>query len=74
MSDNVKVVDATEVRFVTDDGRTMFEVRWANDGRSIDVRGVDCSKHGDVMLSESLDLRPICSNMVNVRAVPFKEL
>ena len=32
--------DAQKVRFVTDDGRTMFEVGWNEDGRSIDVRGV----------------------------------
>jgi hypothetical protein len=41
MMNDVAEVAGDSVRFVCDDGRTMFEVRIRKDGRSLEVRGVD---------------------------------
>jgi hypothetical protein len=46
------------VRFVTDDGRTMFEVHIGQDGRSIEIRGVHNS---------SLVACPNASNSLTIR-------
>lgn len=66
--ETVQVLDAKRVRFVAEDGRTMFEVVAGTDGRSIEVRGVETCKVGDVLYSNALEIRPHVTNMVEVRA------
>ena len=73
LTDNLKTLDSDTVRFVSDDGRTMFEVSWNTDGKSIDVRGAETSTHNGVLLSERLDLRLRCANVVTVMARPYAE-
>lgn len=63
-----KFIDADAVRFVADDGRTMFEVRWMKDGRSIEVRGVANCRVGGVLYDSCIDVRPRVGNCVEVRA------
>ncbi len=70
---NVEIVKGKSVRFVTDNGETMFEVSWNDDGKSIDVRGCSESWHGNKMYMPLLDLRLNCANVVNVRARPSEE-
>lgn len=41
MMTNVEAVSGSLVRFVTEDGRTMFEVSSGEDGRSIEVRALE---------------------------------
>jgi len=65
---DVAVVGAQEVRFVADDGRTMFEVGWNADGRSINVRGVGCSRVDAKLYAGTIDIRPICGNAVRIMA------
>jgi len=67
-----QVVPANRVRFVADDGRTMFEVGWNADGKTIDVRGVETSIHDGQILCERLDLRLVCANVVTVMARPYE--
>lgn len=73
MTHDVADVDAHSVRFCADDGRTMFEVRCGEDGRSIEVRGVDCCRVGDVLYSELIDIRPKSANSVLVRVREYDD-
>jgi len=59
--------DFDTVRFVVDDGRTMFEVRAGKDGKSIEVRGVEVCFVDGTMYSEALVVYPNCSNSILVR-------
>lgn len=70
---DVQVVPGKRVRFVADDDRTMFEVEWNSDGKSISIRGVETSIHDGQILSERLDLRLNCANEVTVMARPYEE-
>lgn len=63
---NNKRVDGDAVRFVTEDGRTMFEVRADKDGRSIEVRSVECTKVNGVVYSSFIDVRPQVANSIKV--------
>jgi hypothetical protein len=54
------------VRFVTEEGRAMFEVSAGKDGRSIEVRGVGTTKVDGVIYTERLDVRPHVSNSITV--------
>lgn len=67
-SGDIEIVRGNRVRFVAEDGLTMFEVVAGKDGRSIEVRGVDTCKVGDVVYSNALDIRPHVSNLVEIRA------
>jgi hypothetical protein len=64
---------AKEVYFVAEDGNTMFEVRCGKDGRSIEVRGVECCKVGGVLYSECIDVRPVVSNRIIVRSREYDD-
>lgn len=64
------VHDFKEVRFLTDDGRAIFEVRIGEDGRSIEVRGVDSYKFDGVIYSEHIEIRPRYANGVEIRTLP----
>ncbi len=65
--------DFKEVRFLTDDGRPIFEVRIGADGRSIEVRGVDSYKHDGTIYTEALEIRPRYANGVEIRTLPYEE-
>jgi hypothetical protein len=73
VTQDVAIIDANLVRFVADDGRTMFEVGWNKDGRSICVRGVDTSMHDGEILCERLDLRLQDANTVTVMARKYDD-
>lgn len=64
---NVKQVDATAVRIVTQDGRTLFAIELGDDGRSIELRAVDVTRVDGKMYESSLQLHPRSSNSVIVR-------
>jgi hypothetical protein len=69
---NVKRLTERMIRFVTDDGRAMFEVIACPNGRSIEVRGVGSTKVGGVIYTESLDVRPNVSNSITVMVRPYE--
>ncbi len=68
VSADVAPVAGDRVRFVTDDGRTIFEVTCGKDEHSIDVRGVNTFKVGKVVYDGCLDIRPQCGNAVSIQA------
>jgi hypothetical protein len=70
---NVVAVDGYSVRFVAEDGRTMFEVTAGDDGRSIEIRGVDVCVVRGVMYASLIDVRPNVSNSVSVMARRYDE-
>lgn len=70
---DMKVISETTIRFVTEDGRTMFEVQAGKDGRSIEVRGVEVTKVNDVLYSECLDVRPCVANKIYVLARRYED-
>jgi len=61
------------VRFVTEDGRTMFEVIACKDGRGIEVRAVDSTRVDGVMYAGLIDVRPSVANSITVRVRPYDE-
>lgn len=65
--------DFKEVRFIAEDGRTMFEIRVMHDGRSVEIRGVDCCKVNGVMYCEALEVTPRFSNCIEVRTKKYGE-
>ncbi len=68
VSKDAQLVDADRVRFVAEDGRTMFEVVAGKDGRSIEVRGVETCRVDGVLYSNAIDVRPQVTNLVTIRA------
>jgi len=71
ITDDVDILAAKSVRFVTDNGRTMFEVHIGQDGRSIDIRGVDVTKVEDLIYSSSLVACPNASNSLTIRTLLY---
>lgn len=71
---DVQAVDSDRVRFVADDGRTMFEVVAGKDGRSIEVRGVEVCKVAGVLYSQCIDVRPIVANSVEILARRYDDI
>ena len=74
LSSNIEKIESNSVRFVAEDGRTMFEVSVGDDGRSIEVRGVDSCNVDGVMYTGSIDVRPRVSNCVYVRARRYDDV
>ena len=68
---DVQTLPHTGVRFVADDGKTMFEVHMGKDGRSIEVRGVDCTRVEEILYSSSLAACPNASNSLTIRVLPY---
>lgn len=68
---NVKRIEGNSVRFVDDDGRTLFEVYCCTDGRTIEVRGVESSKHAGVIYDNALSVLPKSGNVVHIQQIPF---
>lgn len=73
VSKDVQLVDSDRVRFVAQDGRTMFEVVAGKDGRSIEIRGVDVCQVDGVLYSDAIELRPRAANTVVVRAAEYDD-
>ena len=68
VSADVEQVPGNTVRFVTEDGRAMFEVSCGKDGRSIEVRGVESTKVSGEIYSNLIDVRPNVANSVTLMA------
>ncbi len=67
------VHDFKEVRFLNDAGEPMFEVRIGQDGRSIEVRGINTHSMNGKIYTETLEIRPRYANLVEVRALPYDQ-
>ena len=74
MMNDVAVVPGDCVRFVTNDGRTMFEVRIKKDGASLEVRGVDTAIANGVLYGTALCVIPHVTNSVTVAAIPYDQV
>lgn len=61
------------IAFLTDDGRTMFEVGIGADGRSLDVRAVDCCHVGGVVYDTRLVVHPECANSITIATKPYDQ-
>jgi hypothetical protein len=70
---DIQVLPVKGVRFVTDDDRTLFEVSIGKDGRSIQIRGVDVTKVGDMLYSSSLAACPEAANSLSIRTLPYDD-
>ena len=71
ITNDVDILAAKGVRFVTDDGRTMFDVHIGQDGRSIEIRGVDVTKVEDLIYDSSLVACPNASNSLTIRTLLY---
>jgi hypothetical protein len=70
---DIQVLPVKDVRFVTDDGKTLFEVSIGKDGRSIQIRGVDVTKVGDMLYGSSLAACPEALNSLSIRTLPYDD-
>ena len=70
---DVRKLEATTVRFVTEDGRCMFEVTAGKDGRSIDVMAVEMTKIDGTIYEARLMVLPNVTNSVEVRTRRYGE-
>jgi len=62
-----KVVDGHRISFLAEDGRVAFEIVALDDGRSIQVRGVDTIKRpGGKLCSSNLLIKPEVANTITV--------
>ena len=68
---DAQTIDANGVRFVTENGQTMFEVDIGEDGKSIEVRGVDSTKVEEVRYGSKLAACPNASNSLTVRVCRY---
>ncbi len=64
-------VKGDEVRFIAEDGQEMFQVRIGDDGRSIEIRAVDCCKVGKILYSHRLTVSPNVANQNTVSVHPY---
>ena len=71
LTNDVDILAAKTVRFVTDNGKTMFEVHIGQDGRSIEIRGVEVTKVEDLIYSSSLVACPNASNSLTIRTLLY---
>ncbi len=74
LTKDVQRIDGKSVRFVDKDGRTMFEVYCCADGRTIEVRGVESSKHAGVIYDNTLSILPKSGNVVHIQQIPFDDV
>ncbi|KQP36109.1 hypothetical protein [Pseudorhodoferax sp. Leaf274] len=63
---DVKLIEGKLVRFADENGRTMFEVSIRPDGRSLDVRAVEVTKHDGELYESTLEIRPAAANCVRI--------
>lgn len=72
-SKNIESINSDSVRFVAEDGRTMFEVKIGKDGKSIEILGIETCKVGGVLYSDCIDIRPRVGNCIEVLARRYSE-
>lgn len=63
---------ARRISFVTEDGREAFEVRPGKDGRSIEIRAVECFHADGVLYSNRILIAPNVSNSITVSAEQYE--
>ncbi len=66
-----QAVDHPSVRFKAEDGSTMFEVVVQNDGKSIEIRGVESCFVGGTLYNNRLLIKPNVSNSIQVTVEPY---
>ena len=71
LTKDVQAINADRVRFVAEDGRTMFEVTANDDGTSIEVRSVDTCRVNGILYDGTLELVPRCANVLTVRSPKY---
>lgn len=69
---DVAKVDGNFVRFVTDTGRVLFEVRIASD-RSIEVRAIEMTKIDGKLFDARVLVSPAYSNSVIISTAQYEE-
>ena len=62
LTKDVQRIDGKSVRFVDKDGRT------------IEVRGVESSKHAGVIYDNTLSILPKSGNVVHIQQIPFDDV
>jgi hypothetical protein len=65
-------VEGNRVRIVSEDGRTMFEIVLGRDGRSVEVRAVEPTKHDGKIYDTCLRVCPDASNAVTIRTALYE--
>jgi hypothetical protein len=73
ITEDAQTIDANGVRFVTEDGRTIFEVDIGEDGKSIEVRGVDKTRVENVLYGSNLAACPNASNSLTIRVCRYHD-
>ena len=68
---DVQKIPGKTVRFVAEDGRTMFEVSAQKDGKTIEVRTVENTMVGGVLFSTQMIVVPNFSNSVLITAYEY---
>jgi hypothetical protein len=69
--DGYEESEATDAKFVADDGRDMFSVSIGKDGRSLEVRALNCCKVDGVLYSTQILVIPQVSNSVRIEAARY---
>lgn len=64
---DIIAVPGNAVRFVAEDGRTMFEVTCGKDGTSIEVRAVELCRVQGTLYDTHLCIEPKVTNSVVIR-------
>ena len=68
---NTKDIAGKGISFVDDDGRVLFEVRMI-DEKSIEVRGVETTKHHGKIYTEALIVMPRYANCIEVHRAIYE--
>lgn len=71
MTNSAVEITGDSVRFVCEDGRTMFEVRVGRDGKSLDVCGIDNATVDGVLYGTTLCIIPRTANNAIITTVPY---
>jgi hypothetical protein len=66
-------VEGYRVRFKTPDGRCMFEVKCADDGKSLEVSAVESCIVGGVLHDTRLMVSPRVSNVVHISTHEYEK-
>ena len=62
-----KTIEGDVIRFVTEDGRAMFDVYIGKDGRSIEVGAPQVTKVDGVIYDSKLEVLPRATNRIVIR-------
>ncbi len=69
--EEVVKIPGNRVRFVTADGKQVFEIVANPDGHSISVRAIDTFKVGAQLYQPRISVVPECSNSIKVAVTPY---